>query len=116
MAKKYIVFWTNGIRVGSIQLTTKSMSEIKSIFNYMEIQTDINGTIHLELLGENGKRLKITTVARDSENKIMWIKGRTDISPLTYREFNEGRDMTSGSITKDGVKYLPPFTVKEEIK
>ena len=53
-------------------------------------------------------------VARDSENKIMWIKGRTDISPLTYREFNEGRDMQSGSIVKDGIRYIPPFTLNEE--
>ena len=53
-------------------------------------------------------------IARDSENKIMWIKGRTDISPLTYREFNEGRDMTSGYIKKDGIRYLPPITCREE--
>lgn len=55
-----------------------------------------------------------TTVARDSENKIMWIKGRTDLSPLTYREWREGRDMESGSIKKDGVVYPAPYTSKEE--
>ena len=56
----------------------------------------------------------ITKVARDIDGKIMWVKGRTDISPLTYREFNEGRDMMSGWIRKDGVKYIPPYTVAEE--
>lgn len=57
---------------------------------------------------------KLTKIARDSENKIMWISCRRDLSPLTYREFREGRDMTSGSIVKDEIRYLPPFTVKEE--
>ena len=56
----------------------------------------------------------ITKIARDRENKIMWIKGRTDLSPLTYREWFEGRDMESGSITKDGVTYPAPYTCKEE--
>lgn len=65
-----------------------------------------------------------TNVARDSKGKIMWIKGRTDISPLTYREFREGHDMTSGSISIPGsdckvcgkkeTRFIPPFTVKEE--
>ncbi len=55
-----------------------------------------------------------TKVARDSKNKIMWIKGRTDISPLTYREYMEGADMESGSITKNYIKYIPPFILREE--
>ena len=57
-----------------------------------------------------------TPVARDSKNQIMWIKGRTDISPLTYREFREGLNMKSGSITKllTGQVFIPPFTVREE--
>ena len=57
-----------------------------------------------------------TPVARDSKNQIMWIKGRTDISPLTYREFREGLNMKSGSITKlsTGQIFIPPFTIREE--
>lgn len=57
---------------------------------------------------------KTYKVARDSRGKVMWIRGRTDISPLTFREFNEGRDMQTGWIEKDNVTYYPPFTIKEE--
>ena len=58
-----------------------------------------------------------TKVFRDRDNKIMWIKGRTDTSPLTWREMREGADMKSGSIIKDGVRYFAPFTCEiEEIK
>ena len=53
-------------------------------------------------------------VIRDSQNKIMWIKGRTDLSPLTWREMREGLDMTSGSIVKDQIRYIPPFTRRTE--
>jgi len=53
-------------------------------------------------------------IARDKYEKIMWVKGRTDISPLTYREYREGADMTSGSILKNGIRYFPPFTLQEE--
>ena len=58
----------------------------------------------------------ITLVARDSKGQIMWIKGRTDISPLTYKEFREGSDMKSGSVTKisTGQTFIPPFTVSEK--
>ena len=55
-----------------------------------------------------------TKVARDSENKIMWVRGRTDISPLTYREWVEGSDMKSGTIVKDEIRYIPPFILREE--
>jgi hypothetical protein len=57
---------------------------------------------------------KTHKVARDTYGKVMWVRGRTDISPLTYREFNEGRDMESGTIEKDGIKYYPPFIIREE--
>jgi len=57
---------------------------------------------------------KTYKVARDTYGKVMWVRGRTDISPLTYREFNEGRDMKSGTITKDNITYYPPFTVRNE--
>ena len=53
----------------------------------------------------------------DSLDQIMWIKGRTDISPLTYREIKEGEDMRSGSICKDNIRYFPPFRYEmEEVK
>ena len=56
-----------------------------------------------------------TQVARDSKQQIMWIKGRTDLSPLTYHEWREGKDMTDpGRITKDGHIFYAPFTIKEE--
>jgi hypothetical protein len=45
----------------------------------------------------------------------MWIKGRTDISPLTYREWKEGEDMLSGWIrTKTGQIFIPPFKLSVE--
>ncbi len=58
----------------------------------------------------------ITSVARDSKGQIMWIRGRTDVSPLTYKEFREGSDMKSGSVTKisTGQTFIPPFTVSKE--
>ena len=64
-----------------------------------------------------------TTVARDRYQQIMWVKGRTDLSPLTYYEWREGMDMTEGgSISKDcfdsdhSLRYTfhAPFTIKEE--
>ena len=57
-----------------------------------------------------------TLVARDSKNQIMWIKGRTDLSPLTYREWKEGHDMLSGIIRKinTGQVFYPPFSINEE--
>jgi len=59
--------------------------------------------------------MKLTKVARDSKGQIMWVKGRTDISPLTYREWKEGEDMLSGWITtKNGQTFIPPFSIKNE--
>lgn len=66
-----------------------------------------------------------TLVARDSKNQIMWVKGRTDLSPLTYREWREGHDMLSGTIRKifyiehnEYVRteqvFYPPFSINEE--
>jgi hypothetical protein len=57
---------------------------------------------------------KTYKVARDSLGKVMWIRGRTDISPLTYREWQEASDMKSGRVTKDGHEFHPPFNIKEE--
>lgn len=56
-----------------------------------------------------------TKVARDSKQQIMWIKGRTDLSPLTYHEWREGKDITEGGrITKKGHAFYAPFTISEE--
>jgi hypothetical protein len=54
---------------------------------------------------------KETIIAFDSKEQIMWIKGNTKDSPLTYREFNEGRDMQSSTITKDGFTFHAPFKI-----
>ena len=56
-----------------------------------------------------------TQVARDSKQHVMWVKGRTDLSPLSYREWREGMDMTDpGRITKNVHIFYAPFTIKEE--
>ena len=55
-----------------------------------------------------------TQVARDSRGQIMWIKGRTDLSPLTYREWREGIDMQSGRILKEDYIFQAPFELNEE--
>ncbi len=56
-----------------------------------------------------------TKVARDSKQQIMWIKGRTDLSPLTYYEWREGKDITKGGrITKGDHIFYAPFTISEE--
>jgi hypothetical protein len=60
------------------------------------------------------KNIKRYKVARDRSGKVMWIRGRTDISPLTYREWREASDMKSGRVTKDGHEFIPPFYIKEE--
>ena len=60
----------------------------------------------------------IRKVARDSHGQIMWVQGRTDVSPMSYLEWREARDMTSGSVTVDNDKFYgvfyPPFTMEEE--
>lgn len=56
-----------------------------------------------------------TSVARDSTGDIMWVRGRTDLSPLTYREWKQGEKMKHGLISKDGRIFSPPFTITEEI-
>ncbi len=60
--------------------------------------------------------MKLTKVARDSKGQIMWVKGRTDISPMTYREWKEGEDMLSGKIVmiETGQTFIPPFSIKKE--
>ena len=49
--EKWIVFWMNGARIGSIELNDKNMAEVNRSFHYTLIQTDITGTIHLSING-----------------------------------------------------------------
>ena len=56
-------------------------------------------------------------VWRDSEGKIVYIKG----VPVKIRgglnrwEWGEAKDMRSGSVTtNDGITYIPPFTKSYE--
>jgi hypothetical protein len=57
-------------------------------------------------------------VAADKDNQVMWVKGYTDISPLTYHEWCEAKDMESGSVEKQkrGITYVfkPPFRLLRE--
>ena len=61
---------------------------------------------------------KTYKVAKDSLGRVMWIRGRTDISPLTYREWQEAEDMKSGRVTKGDHEFFPPFyiTIEEDLK
>ncbi len=57
---------------------------------------------------------KLREVARDSKGQVMWVHGRTHLSPLTYREWREGKDMTSGRIKKSIYTFHAPFTTNME--
>jgi hypothetical protein len=65
-------------------------------------------------------KIKKTKVARDSKGQIMWVRGRTDLSILTYREWKEAEDMLSGRVRKTtglGLYehiFYPPFSIEEE--
>lgn len=50
-SRKWIVFWLNGGRIGSVELNELNWIEIKETFIYNEIQTDITGTVHLDIFG-----------------------------------------------------------------
>jgi hypothetical protein len=49
--KKWIVFWKNGGRIGSIELTDSNWAKVKEAFRFSIIQTDVSGTIHLNIFG-----------------------------------------------------------------
>jgi hypothetical protein len=51
-------------------------------------------------------------VWRDTEGKIVYIRGVPVKlrGGLTHIEWNEAKDMQSGSVIKDNIKYIPPFT------
>jgi len=57
---------------------------------------------------------KLLSVARDSKGQVMWINKRTTLSPLTYREWYEGKDMQSGTIKKSIYIFVAPFTIALE--
>jgi hypothetical protein len=48
---KWIVFWLKGGRIGSVELNESNWIEIKKTFIYDVIQTDVTGTVHLNLFG-----------------------------------------------------------------
>jgi hypothetical protein len=48
--KKWIVFWFNGIRIGSIELNESNWIQVKEQLIYNVIQEDITGTVHLDVL------------------------------------------------------------------
>ena len=57
----------------------------------------------------------VQKVARDKNGQIMWVRRYPKLSPLTYREWFEGKDMQSGWITtKEGQVFDAPFTLSME--
>lgn len=50
-SKKWIVFWFYGNRIGSVELNELNWIRIKETFIHNIIQTDITGTVHLNLFG-----------------------------------------------------------------
>ena len=60
---------------------------------------------------QNGpKNIKIV---EDCFEKICWIRGVKDYSPLTYLEIKEGINMKSGGIEKAGIIFCAPFSTYE---
>ena len=49
--KKWIIFWQSNVRIGSVQLNKDNWKTINRTFIYNTIQTDITGTVHIDLLG-----------------------------------------------------------------
>jgi hypothetical protein len=58
MNKKWIVFWFKGNRIGSVENTESNWKQIKELFHYNIIQTDITGTIHLNVLSLTNKQIE----------------------------------------------------------
>ena len=50
-SNKWIVLWINNNRIGSVELNQSNWNRIEKEFHYSLIQTDITGTVHLEVLG-----------------------------------------------------------------
>ena len=51
--KKWIIFWFNGGRIGSVELNQSNWDQIKEQLIYSIIQTDVTGTVHLNVMGIN---------------------------------------------------------------
>lgn len=49
--KKWIVFWQSNVRIGSVELNDSNWQSINQTFHYNTIQTDVTGTVHIDLLG-----------------------------------------------------------------
>ena len=58
MNKKWIVFWFKGKRIGSVENTELNWKQIKELFHYTILQTDITGTIHLNVLSLTNKQIE----------------------------------------------------------
>ena len=50
-ANKWIVFWKNGGRIGSIELNKSNWIKVNELFHYSVIQTDVSGTVHINVMG-----------------------------------------------------------------
>ena len=53
--KKWIIFWFNGGRIGSVELNQSNWDQIKEQLIYSIIQTDVTGTVHLNVMGITDK-------------------------------------------------------------
>lgn len=55
-AKTWIVFWVNGGRIGSVELTEANLELMKATFYTSLIQRDFTGTEHWRLMGERARK------------------------------------------------------------
>lgn len=53
--KKWIVLWKRNERLGSFELNESNWEIIKRKFIYNTIQTDVTGTVHIEIFGIKNK-------------------------------------------------------------
>lgn len=52
-------------------------------------------------------------VALDRHGKVAWIRGHTDMSPLSYSAIREMEGQNSGIVTNsNGESFEAPFTIK----
>jgi len=48
---KWIVFWWRQLRLGSVELTDENWAIVKEEFIFNTLQTDVTGTVHIEITG-----------------------------------------------------------------
>ena len=54
-------------------------------------------------------------VARDRNGQVVWVRGNTKISRLSFDEFREVKDAKAPtSVAKNGHRFEAPFTIQEE--